>query len=337
MDKKSVFNTLRFITLTIICMVLIFSAVVITVLNMYKPATKTYLNGKFIGYFSNEQHFDDVYNELVAEKQSIDPNVKVYLECEPIFESCYIRDGLFTEQNVYTNLRAQVKTEFTIYNVAVNGEVKMTFTTQDDANKYVETLKKQVSKLVSEVKIDKVDSLGDTTTTDRAEAIMKDIVDRNKPVEIPKTKPIVKYKTPITTYNGKISANNANTQGGIWPTVSRYISSPYGWRRGSFHSGTDIAGSAGSPIYAYKDGVVTFSGWSSIGYGNLVKIDHGNGFATWYAHCRTINVRAGDSVEQGQTIAAMGSTGNSTGNHLHFEVRINGVHKNSYMYISAYK
>ena len=144
MEKKGVLSTLRFIFFTIVTLVLIFSAVVITVLNMYKPTVKAYINGNFIGYFSDEQHFDSVYNDLVTEKQNIDPNVKVYLESEPVFESCYIRENLLKDQNVYTSLRAQIKTEYTIYNVAVDGETKMTFSTQDEANEYAENVKKEV-------------------------------------------------------------------------------------------------------------------------------------------------------------------------------------------------
>ncbi|MEG2310800.1 MAG: M23 family metallopeptidase [Clostridia bacterium] len=339
MEKRFTFKTLGFILFSIISLVLVFSAVVVTVMNVYKPAVKTYLNGKFIGYFSNEQQFDQVYNELVSEKQNIDPNVKVYLDCEPIFQSCYIKDKLLAQQNIYTNLRAEIKTEYTIYNVALNGENKMTFTNQDDANKYAQTFKKEVSKLNTEIQIKKVKTLGETTTIDRAEAIMKDIVARNKPIEIPKVVSkvrVVSKKSTNTTYNGQVDAsiaNNANVQGGIWPTTARNITSTFGYR-GDFHTGIDLAGPSGSSIFAYKDGVVTFSGYSS-DYGNYIKIDHGNGFSTLYAHSSKLLVRAGNVVKQGQTIALIGRTGWATGNHLHFEVRINGKCTNPYPYIAG--
>ncbi len=335
MEKKGVLSTLRFMFFTIISLGLIFSSVVITVINMYKPAVKTYINGEFIGYFSSEQQFDQVYNDLVVEKQNIDPNVKVYLEAEPTFETSYIRDSLLNEQNVYTNLRAKVKTEFTIYEVAVNNETKMTFSTEDDANKYSEDLKSEVSKLDVKVIEKKVEELNNVTTIERADAILKDIVDRNKPVVVPKVKPQNYAYTATTAKASDEVAKSALAQGGIWPTTARYITSPYGWRWGTIHTGTDIAGPMGSPIYAYKDGLVTYSGWNA-SYGYIVKIDHGNGLSTWYAHCSKLLVSAGQNVKQGQTISLMGSTGNSTGSHLHFEVRINGVHVNSYSYISAY-
>lgn len=327
-------STLRFIFVTVVTLGLILSAVVVTVLNMYKPAVKTYLNGKFIGYFSNEQQFDDVYNDLVTEKQNIDPNVKVYLEAEPVFEESYIRESLFAEQNIYTNLRAEIKTEYTIYQVAVNNEVKMTFNTQDEANTYAEDLKKEVTKLNTEVKTQKVSELGELTSIESANSILKDIVDRNKPVT-PTKKPNTNKTTSTTERASDAIANTALAEGGIWPTTARYISSPYGWRWGTIHTGTDIAGPYGSPIYAYKAGLVIYSGWMK-DYGNIIKLDHGNGFQTWYAHCSKLLVTAGQEVSQGETISLMGSTGFSTGNHLHFEVRINGIHVNSYPYIQNY-
>ena len=96
-------STLKFVLFTGMSIAMIFTAVYLTVLNTYKPAVKTYINGEFVGYFTNEQQFDEVYNDLVAEKQSIDENVKVYLESEPTFEQSYIKDSILEEQNVYTN------------------------------------------------------------------------------------------------------------------------------------------------------------------------------------------------------------------------------------------
>lgn len=328
MAIRSVFNTIKFVLSTILSLVLVFGAVGVTVLNTYKPVVKAYIDEEFIGYFSTEQHFDEVYNELVSEKQNIDSDVKVYLESEPTFESSYVRDSLLETQDIYSNLRSQVKTEYTIYNLLVNDEKKMTFSSKDDVNKYAEELKEQVSKLDVEISSEKIAELGEITTIEQANEIAEDIVSKNKPVK------------PTYNWNwnyGNISANlnyAALSEDGIWPTVARYISSPYGWRWGTIHTGTDIAGKGGDPIYAYKSGTVTYSGWAN-SYGYIVKIDHGNGLSTWYAHNSKLLVRAGESVAQGQTIALMGSTGFSTGNHLHFEVRINGVHVNSYPYIAG--
>jgi murein DD-endopeptidase MepM/ murein hydrolase activator NlpD len=92
--------------------------------------------------------------------------------------------------------------------------------------------------------------------------------------------------------------------------------------RAAMHAGIDLAGPIGTPIYATADGTVSDAGFNSGGYGNLVKIDHGRGIETRYGHLSAILVRAGQRVTRGQMIARMGSTGRSTGSHLHYEVRI---------------
>jgi murein DD-endopeptidase MepM/ murein hydrolase activator NlpD len=102
------------------------------------------------------------------------------------------------------------------------------------------------------------------------------------------------------------------------------ITSTFGMRWGRMHTGIDIAAPTGTPIYASAGGQVTFSGWNG-GYGNLVIIDHGNGMQTYYAHNSKNLVKQGQSVSKGAHIANMGNTGNSTGPHLHFEIRRNGT------------
>ena len=100
-------------------------------------------------------------------------------------------------------------------------------------------------------------------------------------------------------------------------------SDPFGRGR-AMHAGIDLSGPQGTPIYATADGMVTDAGWNSGGYGNLVKIDHGRGIETRYGHLSKMTVRAGERVTRGQLIGRMGSTGRSTGSHLHYEVRIDG-------------
>ena len=118
--------------------------------------------------------------------------------------------------------------------------------------------------------------------------------------------------------------------GYLWPAGVRYISQYFGWR----HTGLDIAGKIGTPLYATKYGTVTKSqcGWNG-GYGCYIIIDHGGGISSLYGHASKLYASVGDVVEQGETIALMGSTGRSTGSHLHFEIRINGVRQNPLKYI----
>ena len=100
------------------------------------------------------------------------------------------------------------------------------------------------------------------------------------------------------------------------------LTSGYGWRWGRMHRGIDVAGPVGTPIVSAAPGVVERAGWNSGGYGNLVEVRHADGSMTRYAHNSRIIVRAGQQVAQGQHIADMGSTGYSTGPHLHFEVHV---------------
>ncbi len=113
----------------------------------------------------------------------------------------------------------------------------------------------------------------------------------------------------------------------IWPTTSRIVTQGFSW----YHSGLDVATSwfsAMPPIFACSGGKVVKAGWDPTGYGIMVMIDHGNGVATLYGHMSKLYVSYGDYVKQGQQIGVMGSTGRSTGPHLHFEVRKNSIRQN---------
>ncbi|WP_353894501.1 M23 family metallopeptidase [Proteinivorax hydrogeniformans] len=115
----------------------------------------------------------------------------------------------------------------------------------------------------------------------------------------------------------------------IWPARGR-VTSPFGYRRNpvtgarQHHSGVDIANSAGTPIIATANGTVASASYSG-GYGNLIVIEHGYGYSTYYAHLSRIAVRPGQNVTRGQVIGYMGRTGRATGNHLHYEVRVRGT------------
>lgn len=113
-----------------------------------------------------------------------------------------------------------------------------------------------------------------------------------------------------------------------WPVEGGgHLTSGYGWRRRDWHPAIDIAAPEGTPVRAADSGVVTYSGWQG-GYGRLVIIDHGGGVTTRYGHLSRANVRAGDRVEKGEVIGAVGDSGKATGPHLHFEVRIGGEARN---------
>jgi murein DD-endopeptidase MepM/ murein hydrolase activator NlpD len=135
---------------------------------------------------------------------------------------------------------------------------------------------------------------------------------------------------------GKLLEVSAYSTGSFsWPTNQTEITG-YDWSPETNHNGIDIGGKSNDPIFASDSGIVVYAGWSNVGYGNLIIIDHGNGFTTLYAHLLegSIMVECGQSVSKYYQIAGMGSTGKSSGTHLHFEIRNNGhpVNPKDYLY-----
>jgi murein DD-endopeptidase MepM/ murein hydrolase activator NlpD len=140
------------------------------------------------------------------------------------------------------------------------------------------------------------------------------------------TKPLI--TKVVTSYSGPVPSGATGSGQFRWPVLGR-ITQDY-W---SGHRAIDIAVPSGTPVYAADSGYVSFVGWTDVGYGYLVRIDHGNGYETWYAHNTSFAVTLGESVERGQVIAYSGSTGHSTGPHVHFEIRYLGVPQNPRIYL----
>ncbi len=151
------------------------------------------------------------------------------------------------------------------------------------------------------------------------------------PLPRPTPRPVPVAPPQVAPVTGPRPSGQPGVTGGgnfIWPVggiITQYFS--------SYHSGLDIAQRMGTPIHAADAGKVTFAAWSPYGYGNFVIIDHGNGFVTRYGHLSAFAVQAGDWVNQGDVIGYIGSTGRSTGPHLHFEILRNGVFQNPLSYL----
>ena len=138
----------------------------------------------------------------------------------------------------------------------------------------------------------------------------------------PEPKPVMASIRAAATGKGAPMVKTATGRRLSWPAAG-IVTSNYGWRWFRMHNGMDVAGPVGTPIKAVKEGRVAYSGWMG-GYGYCIDIDHGNGVVTRYGHNSALQVQAGQYVHRGQQIASMGSTGHSTGPHLHFEVHVNG-------------
>lgn len=207
------------------------------------------------------------------------------------------------------------------------------------AHEELKKKKKEAEELQAELKASKTLAVDEKA---QVEAKKAEIAKDNKELD----KMIDELQADADALTAKIQSTSSSsttstyTGGALaWPTPSSsYITSPFGYRvhpiSGSykFHTGIDIGASYGSSIVAANSGRVTMAGWYG-GYGKCLIIDHGGGITTLYAHCSSLLVGSGQSVSRGQTVARVGSTGNSTGPHLHFEVRLNGVYKNPMNYV----
>lgn len=333
MKKGSALRTLRFIFITVVLFVLSFSAVVVTVLNVYVPGYLAKIDGEEVGYFTSPAEFDEVYEKLVEEKKADGLEVEVYLAAEPEFELKYVRDSVTEEQNPYTNVRAFVKTEYTVYNVNVKGKTEMTFATEKEANDYAKKIKSAVKSTVkSTVKVQKSKTEELVKTTEKASAnkIYKDLVSRYKPVV--RTYTTTASWTGTTTNKGKATGSlHTFIAGGRRPTIGivtqQYGTYNYSLYGSSMHTGIDIADNSKPNIYPYKAGTVAKVVYGKTGYGYYVIVSHGkdengNELQTLYAHMSSINVSVGQQVTQSTALGRMGTTGLSTGIHLHFEIRV---------------
>lgn len=202
------------------------------------------------------------------------------------------------------------------YAINVNGEEKQYVKTEEEAHQILEELKKQINEdtnvAVTKLYTKNLDIEESTEVASITSGIISKIEEEKKKEE--------------ATINGIYLA--------VTP-VSGHITSRYGSResiRDHTHQGLDIAAKTGTPIKAVADGTVTHSGTMG-GYGNLIIIDHGNGITSYYGHCNKLYKKLGAKISAGDVIAEVGSTGNSTGPHLHFEIRQNGKYVNPQKYL----
>lgn len=161
-------------------------------------------------------------------------------------------------------------------------------------------------------------------------AIIITVFTLNNSVYIDKYEKPSEIKTEIQSY--KLSRAGYNNMKNFTMPCSGTLTSGFGTRNGKMHNGIDIGAPSGTILHCSASGTVTFAGWQD-GYGNLIIINHGNNIETRYAHCKTISVKKSQKVTVGEKIGEVGSTGRSTGPHVHFEIRLNGTPMNPQTYL----
>ena len=321
--------SIKYIVLISIAILLITGAILL----FYKPTYMVSYNGEFIGYVTSKSMLQSRINEFIKVGDGKNNVAFVQIEKMPEYKLCLLKKDMETnDTEIYDKIVNTGIYYYKYYTILLDGAEKYCLATHDEAQSVIDKLKEKDSNNINKI------TIGEKYNTELVEFASVDTC-----VEKLYEKKIVVVKQPVRTASassGSIgSSSNVNRGGGaslggltLIRPVGGIISCRYGQQRGYYHTGLDIATATGTPIAAAADGVVTYAAYH-YSYGNLLIVNHANGVQTYYAHCSRLYVSIGQSVSQGQTIAAIGSTGNSTGPHLHLEVRVNGVAQNPQNYV----
>lgn len=319
---------------------LIFAGVLIVTLFviLYKPIYSVSINGEFIGYTRDKSQLQKDINEYMEEGDKSSTNIAfAQLQTMPEYELCLLKRGITTnDEEILAKVTGQSVTYYRYYAILLDNEEKVYVNDFSTAEQVVEQLRKKNTNNIDKISIEEKynTNLASFTALDDA---VSTLYEERPPVVVATTKK--KSSANYSTVGKATSMSYQNISLGISlirpisGTITSRFGSVSGVRNNSPHKGIDIGASTGSSIMAAASGTVTYSGWDKNGLGNLIVISHGNGVETYYGHCNKIYRDVGEYVNQGDIIATVGSTGNTTGPHLHLEIKVNGVSYNPQNYV----
>ncbi len=339
MFKKVLIHTRRSMKLIILISVAVLFILAV-VASFYKISYSVSLDGQMLGYTDNKSKLQTQINEYIENGESQN-TAFVQVDSLPQYKICLLKRNINSDdEKIFNTVKSGGTTYYRYYAVLENQEEKVYVPEFTEAEEIVNQLKEKNSSNIDNITIsEKYDT--ELKVMDNIDDAVASLYVEPKNVVVASNKKNTSKKSTAVKATGTV--NTAMTISGtkvalgitLTKPVSGIISSRFGVRssiRSSAHTGLDIATSTGTPVGAAASGTVTFAGWKG-SYGNLMVITHSNGVQTYYGHCSKLYCSAGDTVSQGQTIAAVGSTGNSTGPHLHFEIRVNGVAYNPQNYL----
>ncbi len=289
------------------------------ILLKFKPVYEVSFKQEAIGYIENKTQFEDLVNELLQEDD--EQNIAfVNIPDIPTYELKFVKkQEQINQENVLLAIKNASEVTYYRYAINVDDKTLQYVNTEEQAKQVEQSIKEEYK----DVKVDVIKTYTknslDVTGIELAsisDVVIKKIEDEKKEEE----------KVKASTLNGVHLAVNP---------IQGHITSRFGSResiRDHAHKGLDIAAKTGTKIKAVASGTVTYASTMS-GYGNLIRINHGNGVETYYGHCNKINVKKGQKVKAGDIIGEVGSTGRSTGPHLHLEVRLHDKILNPLKYL----
>ncbi len=306
----------------------------------YKVSYSVTIDGELVGYTDNKSKLQTKINDYTENGEN-ENTAFVQVDSLPKYKMCLLKRNVETnDEEIFNLIKDDGVTYYRYYAILVNDEEKLYVSDFSEAEEIVNQLKEKKSSNMEQIAISEKYETEIKEFTTVADAVSSLYVEP-KQVTVASNKKSNRSKTYNRGSTGSVNIAS-NMSGGKVPLgisltrpVSGIITSRFGASssiRRSSHTGLDIAASRGTPVVAASSGTVTFSGWKG-SYGYLMVITHSNGVQTYYGHCDKLYYSAGTKVSQGQAIASVGSTGNSTGPHLHFEIRVNGVAYNPQNYI----
>lgn len=306
------------------------------ILIRYNILFKVTINGEAIGYVTNKYEIEEEINNYIeSEEEGVAfRNLEVETEYEPKFVS----NQSSNKEEVLEKIKENISTTYTAYGITIDDEIKTYVGTEEEADKIVADLQDEYKdKLALNIGVkqifekEKIDTVEETVAISKLKTENIDVKVAQIEEEVKKAEEAKKAEessNKTTTTNNKVVV-------AVRPISGGKITSRFGERssvRSSAHTGLDLAAPTGTTIKAATSGKVIFAGYKG-SYGYMIKIECDNGYEMWYAHCSKLYVSAGVRVSAGDKIAAVGSTGNSTGSHLHFEIRKNGKALNPQNYL----
>ena len=313
-----------------------------TFILLYKPIYAVYLDGELIGYCADKTKLQSKISEYMDTGDGDNENLAfVSIDNMPTYELCLLKRGITTnDDEIFETVKETGIAYYKYYAILDD----------DDEIVYVADFETAES-IVEELKEEDSDNIDDISIIEKYETSLEDFTSEEDAFDtLYEEKVIVVADTSTSSSSSSSSSSSTSTAIASSGMSTSYVSigitlikpitgtitsrfASISRVRTSAHTGLDIAASSGTPIKAAASGTVAFSGWKSNGAGYMIILSHGNGVETYYEHCSALYVSAGETVSQGDVIAAVGSTGNSTGPHLHLEVRVNGVAYNPQNYV----
>ena len=335
---KEVFKTLKLISVG--------SAIVLTVVVIkYKPAYKVTLSGETIGFVINNELVNSKIEKYINDNSG---NVAFReIESMPEYEFKLIsRDRKTSENDVMIAIQNSTKTTYKFYAINSGDEQRAIMSSEKDAENIINEIKSDLKSEIDlklgiveiytdEYKVNTLEEARNSLNEVKGARVFEYEAEQKEKEKQAREKALKQAKARTYAVAGSVAPSGSISGLALSIPVAGSISSRFGERssiRSSIHTGLDIATSSGNGIRATTAGTVTFAGYKG-SYGNLIIINHGGGVETYYAHCSAIYVSSGQAVDSSTTIGAVGATGNATGPHLHFEIRVNGVAYNPQNYV----